>query len=170
MPEHAGFQVRQINGRALVHLRVRPAGVDAASEALQLPAALHWQGQDPVACWLGPDQWLLASDTQPAVTLIGKVNGALSAQLHAVTDWSSGYACIELKGSAARTVLAMGCGVDMHPQAFKAGQCVRTLFAGVSLLIVAVSANGFELYLERSLAGYFETWLAAASEDPRTGE
>jgi sarcosine oxidase gamma subunit len=67
MPEHPDFDLRQIEGRSIVRLRVRPTGADAASKALELPQqALQWWGEDPAAYWLGPDQWLLTSDTKPA--------------------------------------------------------------------------------------------------------
>jgi sarcosine oxidase subunit gamma len=167
MPEHPGFELRQIHGRSIVHLRVRPDGANSAGAALQLPLhALRWLGDDPVACWLSPDQWLIASDTKSARDISADINRALGDQLHAATDMSSGYACFALKGPAARTLLAMGCGIDMHPGAFSTGQCVRTHFAQVLLLIVAVEDHQFELYLDSSLACYLRDWLAQAGKDP----
>ena len=62
----------------------------------------------------------------------------------------------------------MGCGIDMHPNAFMTGQCVRTHFANVALLIVAVEDDYFNLYVDRSLARYLRDWLSKAGEDPIT--
>ena len=169
MPEHPGFNLRRIDGRSMVRLRVRPNGAVAAGMALQLPQqAMQWQSGDPAACWLGPDQWLLTSDTRPAEELVGHIDRTLSNLLHAATDMSSHNACFALKGPAARTVLAMGCGIDMHESAFMSGQCVRTQFANVQLLIVAVETNLFDLYLDQSLARYLSNWIASAGEDPIT--
>ena len=123
MPEHPGFDLEQVDGRSMVRLRVRPHAADATSKALQLPGqALQFSGEDPVACWLGPDQWLLTSDTRTARDIIDQIDRALSGQLHAATDMSSSYACFSLTGPAARTILAMGCGIDLHPSAFATGR------------------------------------------------
>ena len=171
MPEHPGFDLHQIEDRSMVRLRVRPGGADTAGQALQLPQqALHWRGEDPAACWLGPDQWLLTSDTKPAKDIIGHIDSTLSGQLYAAIDMSSSNVCFAFRGPAARAVLAMGCGIDMHPDAFMTGQCVRTHFANVLLLIVAVEDDHFNLYVDRSLARYLRDWLINAGEDPITHE
>jgi len=169
MPERPGFDLKQINGRSMVRLRVRPKGADAAGAALRLPQqALRWQGEDPAGCWLGPDQWLLTSDTKPAEDIVNRIDRALSGQLYVATDMSSQNVCFALRGPASRTVLAMGCGIDMHRSAFTTGQCVRTHFANVALFIVAVEDDGFELYVDRSHARYLSDWFVDSGEDPMT--
>ena len=169
MLEHPGFDLRQINGRSIVRLRVRPQGAEAAGKALQLPRkTLQWSGEDPVAHWLGPDQWLLTSDSKTAKDMIARIDRTLAGQLHAATDMSSSYAYFSIRGSAARMVLAMGCGIDLHPSVFRRGQCVRTHFANVLLLVVAVQADHFALYIDRSHARYLSDWLVNSSEDPIT--
>ena len=138
------------------------------AEVLQLPQALRWRDGDPMVCWLGPDQWLFTSDTRPATDIISHIDHTLSGQLHAATDMSSGNACFTLRGPAGRKVLAMGCGIDLHPGAFMTGQCARTHFAMVPLLIVAVEDDHFDLYIDRSYARYLINWIANAGEDPVT--
>ena len=167
MPEHPGFELSRIDGRSMVRLRVRPQGTDAAGKALQLPQdALRWQGEDPAAYWLGPDQWLLTSDTKTADDIISHIDATLSGQLYAATDMSSSNVCFVLSGPAARTVLAMGCGIDVHKSAFTTGHCVQTVFANVLLFIAAVEDNRFDLYVDRSHARYLSRWIHAAGEDP----
>ncbi len=169
MPEHPGFDLQQIKGRAMVRLRVRPRAADATGKALQLPQqALHWRGEDPAAYWFGPDQWLLTSDTKPAKDIIGHIDDTLSGQLYVVTDMSSHNVCFSLRGPSARTVLAMGCGIDMHRSAFTTGQCVHTHFANVLLFIVVVDDDNFDLYVDRSHVRYLCDWLLNAGEDPIT--
>ncbi len=169
MPEDAGFELNRIDGRSMVRLRVRPGGAEAASETLQLPQQpQQCRGNDPVACWLGPDQWLLTSDSRPATDIVSHIDGTLTGQLHAATDISSSNVCFALTGPASRTVLAMGCGIDMHRSAFVPGQCVHTHFANVLLFIVAVKDNDFDLYVDRSHARYLSDWFADAGEDPIT--
>ena len=123
------------------------------AELLQVPFDDRYQKPD-----LTPEQWK------------ANVLTLLSDQLYATTDMSSNYACFSLTGPAARTVLAMGCGIDMHPGAFMAGQCARTHFANVLLLIVAVEDNRFDLYVDRSHARYLSGWLVNSGEDPITRE
>jgi sarcosine oxidase subunit gamma len=168
MPEHPGFDLKQINGRSIVRLRVRPQAADAAGAALELPPALQWRGGDPAAHWIGPEEWLLTSDTRAAEDITGHIGRTLSNQLHAATDMSSAAVCFALEGPATRTVLAMGCGIDMHPDTFTPGQCVRTRFANVLLFVVAVEDNRFDLYVDRSLARYLGDWIAHAGKDPVT--
>jgi len=169
MPEHPGFDLRQIDDRSIVRLRVRPRVVDAACKALRLPAdALQWSGEDPRACWLGPEQWLLSSDAQSAQEIIGRIDAALAGQLYAATDMSSQNACFSLSGPAARMLLAMGCGIDMHRSALEPGQCVRTNFANVPLFIVVVEGSNFDLYVDRSYARYLRAWFLRSGEDPVT--
>ncbi len=169
MSEHPGFDLNEIAGRSVVRLRVLPRGVDAASKALDLPQeALRWTFGDPAAYWLGPDQWLLISDSQAPQDIINHIDSTLSGQLYAATEMSSSNVCFSLSGLAARTVLAMGCGIDMHIDAFKTGQCIQTLFASVLLFIVAVEDNSFDLYVDRSHARYLGNWIIDSGEDPIT--
>jgi sarcosine oxidase subunit gamma len=166
MPEHPGFELSQVDGRSMVRLRVRPQDADAAGKVLQLPRALQLRGEDPAVCWLGPDQWLFTSDSKTGKDIIGQIDSKLAGQLHAAIDISSNKACFALRGPAARTMLAMGCGIDLHPSAFTTGQCVSTHFANVQLVIVAVLDNHFDLYLDRSYARYLSDWLVNSGEDP----
>lgn len=169
MREHPGFDLDQITGRSMIRLRVRPSAADAASTALQLPQqALQWLDGDPATYWLGPDQWLLTSDTQSADDIIAGIDASLSGQLYAATDISSNSVCFALSGPATRMILAMGCGIDMRSSEFKPGQCVRTHFANVLLLIVAVEDNNFDLHVDRSHARYLSDWLVSSGEDPIT--
>ncbi len=169
MSEHPGFGLEEITGRSVVRLRVLPRGVDAASEALELPQqALRWTFGDPAAYWLGPDQWLLISDSQAPQDIINHIDSTLSGQLYGATDMSSSNVCFSLSGPAARTILAMGCGIDMHMDAFKTGHCVQTLFANVLLFIVAVEDKAFDLYIDRSHARYLSNWFINSGEDPIT--
>lgn len=166
--QHPGFNLEQISGRTIVAVRVRPDAVETAIYAIRLPRELCWSGEDPIAHWCGPDQWLLTSDTKAAKDIIQSIHINMPDQLHAATDMSSAYVCFALSGPAARTILAMGCGIDMHAGAFMTGYCARTHFANVQLLIVAIDDNSFNLYVDRSHARYLNDWLVSAGDDPIT--
>jgi len=169
MPEHPGFDLKQIEDRSIVRLRVRPSQAGAIGKELQLPLqALQWQDGELASHWLGPDQWLLTSDTKSARDIIGHIESVLSGQLFAATDMSSSNACFALNGPAARMVLAMGCGIDMHKDEFRTGQCARTNFASVPLFIVVIDDDSFMLYVDRSYTQYLRDWFACSGEDPLT--
>jgi len=169
MAEYPGFHLKETDHRSIIRLRVRPDGADAAAKAMQLPQlALQSLDGNPTIHWLGPDQWLLTSESDSVADIITHIDEALSGQLFAANDMSSGLACFSLSGQSSRTLLAMGCGIDMHPDSFSAGQCIRTRFAQVPVFMVATGDIEFDLYVDRSYAHYLHEWITAAGEDPIT--
>jgi heterotetrameric sarcosine oxidase gamma subunit len=62
----------------------------------------------------------------------------------------------------------MGCGIDMHRDEFKTGQCARTNFASVPLFIVVIDDDSFMLYVDRSYTQYLRDWFTRSGEDPVT--
>jgi len=169
MAEHPGFNLKESDQRTIIRLRVRPDSADAAVKAMQLPQqALQSQDGKPAVHWLGPDQWLLTSENESVADILAHIDNVLSGQLFAATDMSSGLVCFSLSGRSSRTLLAMGCGIDMHPGSFSAGQCIRTRFAQVPVFMVATGNLEFDLYVDRSYAHYLHEWLTATGEDPIT--
>lgn len=171
MAEQSGFRLRRIGARAVARLRVRPRAADPVGAALALPTAQGaWAEGDPAAGRLGPDWWWVVSERHAgpelAAQLTRELARGLPGTLHAATDLSAGQVCLELAGPAARRALAMGNGLDWHPDAFPEARCARTLLARVPLVIVARERDRFELYVENSLAPYLEAWFAAAGRDP----
>ena len=163
------YSLRERVGKSLVRLRVRMNDADAAASALHLLAdPQHWQGSEPIALWLGPDQWLLASDSKSAKELIASIDDKLSNQLYATADLSDALDCLEFSGPGARTILSMGCGLDLDSSAFTDGQCARTRFACVPLVIAATGEDQFDLYVDRSYSHYLQQWIANAARDPLT--
>jgi sarcosine oxidase subunit gamma len=167
MAEFPDFNLKETDQRTIVRLRVRPDGADAAAKAMQLPQqALQSLDGNPTIHWLGPDQWLLTSENESVADILAHIDSALSGQLFGATDMSSGLTCFSLSGQRSRTLLAMGCGIDMHPDSFSTGQCIRTRFAQVPVFMVATKEFEFDLYVDRSYAQYLHEWLTAASKDP----
>lgn len=142
---------------------------EATAALLNLPAdPLQWQGSEPSALWLGPDQWLLVCDSKSAKELIVSVDDALSNQLYTATELSGALDYFELAGRGARTMLSMGCGLNLDLNAFSRGQCARTRFASVPLVIAATGQDQFDLYVDRSYSHYLQQWIASAARDPLT--
>jgi sarcosine oxidase subunit gamma len=152
--------------RALVRLRVRMQDAARAAAALLLPVEpLASAGQDPVALWMSPDQWLLVSESASAADVMNRCGKALGDILHNATDASDALACFLVEGPGARDLLATGSGVDFDDRAFPPGRCVRTRFAKLAVVVHAVGAERFELIFDRSAAQYLEQWLRRALMD-----
>jgi len=113
--------------------------------------------------WLGPDEWLVVSETQPGQALASRMRHALQGLHAAVIDVSDARVVYAVTGAHARDVLAKGCALDLHPRAFCLGRCASSLLADVPVLIHQRSAEPcFELYVARSVADYVRAWLHAA--------
>jgi sarcosine oxidase subunit gamma len=112
--------------------------------------------------WLGPDEWLVVSESQPGEEIAVRLRQALQAIPAAVTDVSDARSVFTLIGANARCVLAKGCSIDFHPRAFLRGQCVQSLLAKASVLIHARATETFDVYVARSFADYAWAWFENA--------
>lgn len=116
--------------------------------------------------WLGPDEWLVVSETQSGHGLATRMQHALRGIHAAVIDVSDASVVYAVSGAHAREVLAKGCSLDFHPRAFPPGRCARSLLAVVPVLIHLRSAEPcFELYVARSVGEYVRAWLRASVRD-----
>jgi sarcosine oxidase subunit gamma len=120
--------------------------------------------------WLGPDQWLVWSDTQAGEGLAQSLRTALRGMAAAVVDVSHARIVYAVGGSNARAVLAKGCSLDLHARAFPVGRCAQTLLAKVPILIqLAGTQPMFEIHVARSFRDYAWTWLQAAASEYAAG-
>jgi sarcosine oxidase, subunit gamma len=118
--------------------------------------------------WLGPDEWLVTAPPGAAPDLMGRLARALAGRHATVTDLSASRAIIVIAGPQARTLMAKGCGLDLHPRAFGPGHCARTLFARLPVILDQVSAAPlYRLFVARSAARWFTLWLIDAAEEFR---
>lgn len=117
--------------------------------------------QDELAVfWLGPDEWLLTLAPGREQALAARLGEALQGLHHALTDLTGGQISLRLAGPRARDALAAGCSLDLHPRAFKTGQCAQTLLAKTGMLLAMTDAEPvFELILRRSFAADAVEWL-----------
>jgi sarcosine oxidase, subunit gamma len=114
--------------------------------------------------WLGPDEWLVVAEGV-APDLLPRLERAVSFRRAALSDLSSSRMIIELAGSAARDLLAAGCGLDLHPRAFGPGQCAQTLLARVPVILDQLNeAPQYRLLVRRSYARWLCDWLIDAVE------
>jgi sarcosine oxidase subunit gamma len=112
--------------------------------------------------WLGPDEWLVISDSQSGAAIASSLRKALLGCRAAATDVSDARLVFSIAGPNARAVLAKGCSIDFHPREFSAGHCVQTLLAKSAALIHALPADRFDVYVPRSFSEYVWEWLKIA--------
>jgi len=113
--------------------------------------------------WLGPDEWLAVMEGD-APDLLPRLERAVAGRRAAVIDLSSSRVAIEIAGSAARDLLAAGCGLDLHPRAFGPGQCAQTLLARVPVILDQLdAAPRYRVLSRRSYARWLTNWLIDAA-------
>ena len=114
--------------------------------------------------WLGPDEWLIATGAERASGLGNGLADALAGFHAAVNDVSGGNVELHVSGAHARTVLAKGCALDLHPREFAPGQCAQT---GLGRAAVLLAADGeppnCTIIVRRSFSEYLCRWLENAA-------
>ena len=86
-------------------------------------------------------------------------------------DVSAQRTCLRVTGPRARSLLATGCALDLHPRTFHSGHCAQTAVAQASVILMALDDRGtdFRLFVRTSFAGYLADWLIDAAREFRTG-
>ena len=165
-PDHSGVQLEVRPDYGYLNLRGNP-GDEQFLQAVQatlgqpLPtiANTFTVGEDTIY-WLGPDEWLLATGPGKESGIAEHLGKSLSGQCYSLVDVTGDQVLLRLGGSHAREVLAKGCTLDLHPRAFKAGQCAQTTLAKTSMLIALIDdAPTFDIIVRRSFAEYAALWL-----------
>ena len=114
--------------------------------------------------WLGPDEWLIVTPTGQQAKVQAELRTALEGVFSSVVDNSSGLTMLEVTGDNAASLLASDCPFDLHPRAFKPGQCAQTRLAKAGMTIAPMrKGNGFEVIIRRSFADYIGLWLQDAA-------
>jgi sarcosine oxidase subunit gamma len=116
--------------------------------------------------WLGPDEWLVTSETQAGETLAASLRKALAGVTAAVTDVGHARLVYAVSGSNARAVLAKGCALDLHERVFPRGRCAQSLLAKVPVIVHRSGADAvFDLHVARSFRDYAWDWLQTAASE-----
>jgi sarcosine oxidase subunit gamma len=141
---------------------VRVPGEVAAE--LQLPTEPNTWSRvgDREALWLGPDEWLVVSEVEPAETIVRDLRSRVVGRHASIVDVSAARAVIELTGRGRFDVLSAGCGLDLHPRSWRLGMCAQTILARVGVLLQERD-EATRVFLRPSYAGYLVTWLAQAA-------
>jgi len=163
------LKLSRCDDMAYINLRGDPSnkafldGVRSAT-GLRLPLDPNTvAGGEHAACWLGPDEWVLLTESGNADAIVQALGDALQGQHVAINNLSGGQVTFRLSGANARDVLAQGCTLDFHPQVFAPGTCAQTGSGKASVMIKACDDNaGFDLLVRRSFSDYLWQWLLRA--------
>ena len=108
-----------------------------------------------------PERWLLLTTPASPGAALAHWREAC-AGCAAPVELSSAVTTLYLAGSAVREVLARGCRLDLHPDAFTPGSAAATHMAQVSVTLAALPA-GWLLLTPATTARHFREWLTATA-------
>ena len=155
----------------MVDLRLDPSGPGAAAAAELLGVALptaasaYAKNADTTVISLGPDEWLVTGTALAGPELEARLREAVAPHGGAAVDVSGQRTTLRLRGPHSRDVLAKGCALDLHPRAFSEGTAAQTMLgqAGVILLAVNGTGDGYRILVRSSFARYLADWLLDAA-------
>ena len=168
-PPLPGVAISVRSGRGFLNLRLNPRRGQALEAAERIlgqpmpPAANAFTSGEHEVYWLGPDEWLVATGAERVSGLGSALAEALAGFHAAVNDVSGGNVELLVSGVDARTVLAKGCALDLHPREFAPGQCAQTGLGRAAVLLAAGDSSTYTIVVRRSFSGYLRRWLANAA-------
>lgn len=110
--------------------------------------------------WSAPGQWLVVTDSRAAVRQLSELLRGVAA----VTDQSDARAVVRISGPQARSALAKGVMLDLHPSVFKAGNTAVTNIAHIGAQLWQVSDEPvYDVAVGRTFAHSFWNWLTHAA-------
>ncbi|MEM7252659.1 MAG: sarcosine oxidase subunit gamma family protein [Pseudomonadota bacterium] len=152
-----GLTVRELPFGVHRILRFERAAVTVSDAPLPERINRAVVGAYGLLAWVGPDEWWLWSGDRSS----GDDPFARVPQV----DVSHGHTALEVSGEGARSVLARGIPLDLHPRAFGAGFATRTHVDHAPVLMIHTDADStFYLVVRRSFAHYLWQWLEMAAE------
>jgi sarcosine oxidase subunit gamma len=172
------YTLREVPFQSQINLRYRAQDGDGASTdpvdrvrtALGLapplePNTTATAGQTTVL-WLGPDEWLVVSPPGDAARVETSLRQALASHWGSVVDVSAHRTVIELSGQDARSILARGCPLDLHPRVFHPGSCAQSLLAKAPVLLWQQdSIPTYWIFVRASFAEYVAAWFRHTLSD-----
>ncbi|MGQ3674591.1 sarcosine oxidase subunit gamma [Xanthobacter sp. TB0139] len=168
--------ISERTGLGLATVTVRKGKLEALKAALAAHYGLNLRdgakvsrSHELVLVGTGPDSWLALQEGGGwafAKDLTAKLSGFAS-----VADQSSGYGVVRLSGPAARSVLAKGVPVDLHPNAFRPDDAAVTLASHIGVILwqepgeTPEETPVYDMAVFRSFAESFWHWLAESAAE-----
>jgi heterotetrameric sarcosine oxidase gamma subunit len=151
--------------REIVQVLARRGQAEALAAALGLPAPCGSSDTAfGTALWLQPGVWAIAAPPGPEAALASRLADVVGDR-GTVADQSHGRCVIEIEGRAARTLLAKGCRIDLHPAAFPVGQVAVTEFAHLGAALHRAGEHRYALIVMATFAEELWHWLGQAAAE-----
>ncbi len=158
-------------------LRIDPhsAAAGVVEQLLGLPLPVANSASNPAGprtvIWLGPDEWLITIP-EPVEGLEARLSAIVDPAGGAVTDVSGQRTTLRLRGEHARSVLAKGCAIDLHPRTVEVNLAQQTMLAHAAVVLVVLDAGAVDaglsaeldcrLLVRSTFAAYLAEWLLDA--------
>ena len=140
-----------------------PVAASAVSHTTGLPlngTARVVTAKGTTALALGPGEWLVLPVAGSQVATALAQSGGMPC---ALIDTSDAWAGVRLSGRHAGYVLSKGCALDVRAHRFPPDSVAVTQLARIRAVIHHVDASPtYDIYVERSYAGYMWSWLEDA--------
>lgn len=158
-------RIWSLEPRMILELRGDPEAFARVAAACALPSPTRANSAaavgDVAVAWVGPRRWLIQGPAAAETALLAPLERAVDAEplldLAAVGDMIAVFA---VDGAGAVDVLAQGCALDLD--GLCADVVTGTEMWGIGVVLCRV-AGGWEILVDRSLAGYLESWLLTAA-------
>ena len=140
------------------------AVAEVLAVALPLQPGTYQRNGDSSIYWLGPSEWLIVQEGADPASLEAALRESLTGHI-SIVDVSGGQTCINLRGTAAVTVLKKSSVYDFEGwdgATANAGSVVQTTFAKASAAVSNRSDGSYDLVIRRSFADYLAQWLLDA--------
>ena len=119
---------------------------------------------DPSCLPLGQTEWLITSTKRTG--LVRELAAVVENRHGAVFDASAAWVALRLTGKHITSLLARGSNLDLHPREFPGGTHASTQLARIPILLYRhENVQGFDLYVDRSLAIDLWLWLRDTAKD-----
>jgi sarcosine oxidase subunit gamma len=119
------------------------------------------RARETVVLCTRPGRWLVLTAPGPPGAVLSLWREACAGCAAAV-DLSSAFTALYVAGPAVREVLARGCRLDLHDEAFASGCVASTHMAQVAVTLAALPA-GWLLLTPSTTARHFREWLTATA-------
>jgi len=156
------MSLEEIRNVSIVRVHSLQERAFQGSAPFDLPALTGTcSGADPAALCLRPGEWLLVSETAPAMTLQESMQSRVDPEQTAVLDASDGLAVFRLSGPGAPWLLGKLSCLDFLAGKHHGAHCARTKMGHAAVLVHYHQLQDgnpvFDLLFDRSIAKYL--WL-----------
>ncbi len=148
-----------------ISLRASPRGAAAFAKNIgfDLPAkpSTSKSKSGVVALWLGPDEWMVFSESEPEKSLQPRRDH----REYSATDISHRNTAYIVSGSGAQATLNSSCPRDLSQATFPVGACSRTILGKAEVILYRTGKEKFRVECWRSFAPYVWGLLVSGAQD-----